>query len=83
MVQKFGEITSGSTHMTIYQGIAAGLEICIPPTDEQTSIASFVFEQTAKIDRTAKKVRISVEQLSEYRSALITAAVTGQVSELQ
>ena len=83
MAQKFEESTSGSTHKTIYQGIAAGLEICVAPADEQKSIASFVFERTAEIDCAANKVRISIDQLSEYRSALITAAVTGQMSELQ
>jgi len=31
MTQKFAEITNGSTHKTIYQPIAAGLEICVPP----------------------------------------------------
>ena len=83
MAQKFEESTSGSTHKTIYQGIAAGLEICVAPADEQKSIASFVFERTAETDCVANKVRISIDQLSEYRSALITAAVTGQMSELQ
>ena len=83
MAQKFEESTSGSTHKTIYQGIAAGLEICVAPADEQKSIASFVFERTAEIDCAANKVRISIDQLSEYRSALITGAVTGQMSELQ
>ena len=83
MAQKFEESTSGSTHKTIYQGIAAGLEICLAPIDEQKNIASFVFERTAKIDCTAKKVEASIQKLSDYRSALITAAVTGQISELQ
>ena len=83
MAQKFEESTSGSTHKTIYQGIAAGLEICVAPIDEQESIASFVLDKTAEIDYATKKIRISIGQLSEYRSALITAAVTGQISELQ
>ena len=83
MTQKFEESTSGSTHKTIYQGIAAGLEICVAPIDEQKCIASFVFERTAEIDCAAKRVRISIDQLFEYRSALITAAVTGQMLGLQ
>ena len=83
MTQKLDESTSGSTHKTIYQGIAAGLRICVAPIDEQKAIASFVFEQTAMIDELAKQVRCSLECLSEYRSALITAAVTGQLTALQ
>ena len=83
MTQKFEESTSGSTHKTIYQGIAAGLEICVAPIDEQKRIVPFVFERTAAIDDALKQIRSSIEQASEYHSALITAAVTGQISELQ
>jgi type I restriction enzyme S subunit len=83
MTQKFEQSTSGSTHKTIYQGIAAGLEICVAPIDEQGAIAEYVFERTAAIDTTAKSVRRSVDQLTEYRTALVTAAVTGQIAGLQ
>ena len=83
MTQKFDESTSGSTHKTVYQGIAAGLRICVAPIDEQKAIASFVFERSAEIDALAKQVRCSMECLCEYRSALITAAVTGRLTELQ
>ena len=83
MVQKFEESTSGSTHKTIYQGIAAGMEICVAPIDEQKNIASFVFERVEEIDHATEKVRNSIAQLSEYRSALITAGVTGQIGELR
>ena len=82
MTQKFEESTSGSTHKTIYKGIAAGLRICVAPIGEQKEIASFVFERSAGIDSLAKQVRRSIEYLSEYRSALITSAVTGQITEL-
>jgi len=83
MTQKFEESTSGSTHKTIYQGIAAGLRICVAPIGEQKEIASFVFERSAEIDALAKQVRCSIDYLSEYRAALITAAVTGRVAELR
>ena len=83
MTQKFEESTSGSTHKTIYQGIAAGLRICVAPIGEQKEIASFVFDRAAGIDALAKEVRCSIENLLEYRAALITAAVTGGVAELR
>ena len=83
MTQKFEESTSGSTHKTIYQGIAAGLRICVAPIEEQKALASFVFERFAAIDALAKQVRCSIEYLSEYRAALITAAVTGKFAELR
>ena len=83
MTQKFEKSTSGSTHKTIYQGIAAGLRICVAPIEEQKALASFVFERSAAIDALAKQVRCSIEYLSEYRAALITAAVTGKFAELR
>ena len=83
MTQKFEESTSGSTHKTIYQGIAASLRICVAPISEQKEIADFVFERSAEIDTLAKQVRSSIGYLSEYRAALVTAAVTGQIAELR
>ncbi len=79
MIQKFDESTSGSTHKTIYQGIAAGLEICVAPLDEQREIAAYVFDRASAIDCATQRVRASVDKLAEYRSALITAAVTGKL----
>ena len=55
----------------------------LPPLDTQRRIARFLDEKTARGDATAKQVFCSIECLSEYRSAIITAAVTGQLSELQ
>lgn len=83
MSQKFDESTSGSTHKTIYQGIAAGLEICVPPTDEQKRISPYVFEKASAIDAAVNQVRLSIDKLAEYRAALITAAVTGKLTGLQ
>jgi type I restriction enzyme S subunit len=79
MTQKFAEITNGSTHKTIYQPIAASLEICVPPLKEQDAISTEVTKSIALIDTACSKVTASVEKLTEYRSALVTAAVTGQI----
>ena len=79
MTQKFEESTSGSTHKTIYQGIAASLEICVPPVDEQRAISGHVFDKTSAIDAVVGKILRSMRKLGEYRSALITAAVTGKL----
>ncbi len=61
-----------------------GSVVCpVPPLDTQRRIADFLDEKTARIDETAKQVLRSIEYLSEYRSALITAAVTGQLAAAQ
>ncbi len=54
-----------------------------PTLATQRQIAQFLDEKTAEIDRLYALVIQSVDKLTEYRSALITAAVTGQLAELQ
>jgi type I restriction enzyme, S subunit len=51
----------------------------VPGLPEQRAIADFLDRETRKIDRMVEKVEAAVERLQEYRSALITAAVTGKL----
>ena len=51
----------------------------LPPFEEQVAIGQFLDDETAKIDVLAEKVETAIARLTEYRAALITAAVTGQV----
>lgn len=51
----------------------------VPPLKEQRAIADFLDRETAKIDGLIAKVDTAIARLREYRTALITAAVTGQV----
>ena len=55
------------------------LLIPIPPLPEQTAIANYLDDQTAKIDRLSDTVNQTIASLKEYRSALITQAVTGKI----
>lgn len=82
MTDEFELSTNGSTHKTIYQGIAAGLRICVPGKDEQQEISKFVFTAVRNLDAAREKVSESTDTLRSYRRALITAAVTGQLPEL-
>ena len=53
--------------------------IALPPSAEQRAIAAFLNNETAKIDALIAKVREGIEKLKEYRTALISAAVTGKI----
>ena len=55
------------------------MAICLPPPPEQREIMDWIEAQTQRIDEIATKSNRSVELLKERRSALITAAVTGQI----
>ena len=57
----------------------ASLAVPLPPIDEQRAIATFLDRATERIDPLAAKMRLLMERLGEYRTALITAAVTGKI----
>jgi type I restriction enzyme S subunit len=53
--------------------------LVLPPLPEQRAIAAFLDRETARIDSLIEKVEKSIELLREYRTALISAAVTGRI----
>ncbi len=55
------------------------MNIAVPPFPEQQAIASFLDRETAKISTLVSKVEMAIEKLKEYRTALISAAVTGKI----
>jgi restriction endonuclease S subunit len=70
---------AGSTKGAITCEQVKGLRIPIPPVTEQRAIAAFLDLETAKVDALLAKVGNAIERLQEYRTALITAAVTGKI----
>ncbi|NPV58628.1 MAG: restriction endonuclease subunit S [Actinobacteria bacterium] len=50
-----------------------------PPFEEQNEIADFLREKTEEIEKLIEKIKNGLRRLKEYRSALITAAVTGKI----
>jgi len=50
-----------------------------PPLPEQRAIADFLDRETVKIDGLVAKVEETIARLLEYRTALISAAVTGKI----
>lgn len=51
----------------------------VPPHMEQQTITNYLDRETAKIDQLTFKVESAITRLTEYRQALITAAVTGKI----
>ncbi len=51
----------------------------VPLAGEQRAMADFLDRDTARIDALVAKVREAIEWLKEYRTALISAAVTGKI----
>lgn len=55
------------------------LSICLPPYTEQSDIANFIDKITTRIDLQAQKIQQAIYKLKEFRTALITQAVTGKI----
>lgn len=71
--------SSGSTAAGIKSERLAHLFGLVPPKDEQEQIVAFVRKQIDQLDELESPINSSIDRLKEYRSALITAAVTGQI----
>jgi type I restriction enzyme S subunit len=79
MQQYLESLTFGSTLKTIGMTDVRKLVTPIPAVAEQIAIADYLDRETAKLDRMMEKVEAAIEKLQEYRTALITAAVTGKI----
>jgi type I restriction enzyme, S subunit len=55
------------------------IKIPVPPLEEQQSIAQYIDREPTQIDSLVTVIKDSIALLKERRSALITAAVTGQI----
>jgi hypothetical protein len=79
MRNEFQRLTMGSTHKTIYMPDVADFVTPLPPIDEQDSIVRAIREKKEVLDRLADALVSECDRLNEYRSSLISAAVTGQI----
>ncbi|KZE27358.1 hypothetical protein AVW16_02080 [Crenobacter luteus] len=70
---------AGSTKGAITCEQLGRLRIPIPELSEQNVIVSFLDTETAKLDALTAAATRAIELLKERRSALIAAAVTGQI----
>ncbi|MEU2115589.1 restriction endonuclease subunit S [Streptomyces sp. NPDC016459] len=69
----------GATFRRLNLGTLARTPVPLPAIQEQRRIAVYLDEQTAKIDTLIAEAERFIELSRERRSALITAAVTGQI----
>lgn len=63
----------------INQDETKALFFTVPPIDEQIKISDHLLREERLIERQQKKVAEVIVRLQEYRSALITNAVTGKI----
>ena len=71
--------TAKSTVDSLRLPMLQNLPVVIPPISEQHAIIAHIDRETARIDALVVKVKEAIAHLNEYRTALISAAVTGQI----
>ena len=82
----------GQIHFEISQyGLKQGMSlenirdapVLLPPIEEQKAIICFIGKETSKLDSLTAEAERAIELLQERRTALISAAVTGQIDVRQ
>jgi type I restriction enzyme S subunit len=79
MKPEFNRMMMGSTHNTIYMPDIQAFRFALPSMNEQAQIVAYVRDATAQSDELIAEAKAAVSLLKERRSALISAAVTGQI----
>lgn len=72
-------LSQGSTVAHFNMSDIGNVPVLVPPVPEQAAVARVLDEESQRVDFTIEKLGQAVLGLAEYRSALITAAVTGQI----
>ncbi len=67
------------TMTTLRQSQISSLEIAVPPLDEQSVIVEHLVKLNNKIQYSIRNICSEIKALGEYRTALISAAVTGKI----
>jgi type I restriction enzyme S subunit len=70
---------TGSTALGIKASKLPKLLLLLPPIDEQKAITDYIEKQCARIDAKIAKTKRIIELQKEYRTALISEAVTGKI----
>ena len=63
----------------VYLEDVVGIVGPFPPPVEQRAIAAFLDRENDQVDELSGRIETDIERLQEYRTALITAAVTGKI----
>lgn len=72
-------IAPSTTLPIMDQQEVGSLPMAFPEINEQKIIVKYIDTETSKINRLIDKIYNSIEKLREYRTALISAAVTGKI----
>jgi len=73
----------GTAQQQLSNEILSSLRIALPTVCEQENISTYLDREIGRIDTLISRIRMSIAVLREYRTALISAAVTGKIDVRQ
>ncbi|BDW99186.1 hypothetical protein MACH15_09390 [Maricaulis maris] len=76
---KLKAIETGALHPHLEVGFLRDVLVPLPPRDHQAALVERIDKEIDASRSVSEVTTISIDRLKEYRSALITAAVTGQI----
>lgn len=76
-------VKTGALHPHLNCGNVKFFDVLIPPLEEQERLADYLDARTTGIELITKRLQESIATFEEYRSALVSAAVTGQIEGLR
>ena len=75
----YGSFVSGSAQPKLTGEALGNIVLPVPPLEERKAIADKIESQIKESAKVQPQIKASIDLLREFRSALITAAVTGQI----
>ena len=79
MQYQINRLNSSGLQPVLLIGTIRNLTITLPPLGEQGSTVLYIDNEVLKIDQAVNRVEEVIDKLKEYRTALITNAVTGKI----
>ena len=77
--EQFASFSRGGTMDVINIGTLNEIFVAVPPMTEQEDLLNFIRGEIAKFDTLTSEAQHGIDLLQERRTALISAAVTGQI----
>lgn len=80
-IERYNQISTGlhSSRLRLYPPLFFGLDVLLPPFEEQQTITRFCNDILNKSRESRALFERQIDKLKEYKSTLINAAVTGQI----
>ena len=68
-----------TSQMNLSAGLIKKLKVLLPPLEEQRKIVAFLDKESVKINQAIAQIEKEIELIQEYRTTLISDAVTGKI----